>query len=457
MIVLLSLAVLTAWGTIVEAKYDATIAGKLVYGSIWMYAVMATLAINLTAVMLDRWPWKKRHTSFVLAHIGILVLLWGAVMTKYFGVDGTLTMGMGEKGRHVVIDKTDLTVYTSMDAQSYTKLYDREVDFFLDSPKDRPVDIGLPEGKIRIVDYIPFSLRDEKTVESKDERSGAGIRFQLQNARISLTEWLLQPGKGRDAVKDLGPAQVVLTSGKFEAKGLQKNTIVLRPKSDDGAMEYEIHSLKSAGKPKVGTAKPGDTIETGWMGLVLRVLKFMPRAKQEISYVAVEKPSPATVPALKVEYRGEAQWMALNSILKLFSDQAVYVVAFANRRLDLGFELALKQFNVGRYQGTMRAASYESVVTVPELGDVKISMNEPLKHGGYTFYQASFEQDEAGRPTASVLSVNRDPGRWFKYLGSLLIVLGSTLLFYDKSKRRNPGKSSDNTSAPRGASSAEAS
>jgi hypothetical protein len=59
-------------------------------------------------------------------------------------------------------------------------------------------------------------------------------------------------------------------------------------------------------------------------------------------------------------------------------------------------------------------------------------MNEPLKHKGYTFYQSSFEEDKMGNPVTSVLTVNYDPGRWLKYIGCLLIVLGSILLFYFK-------------------------
>jgi hypothetical protein len=57
-----------------------------------------------------------------------------------------------------------------------------------------------------------------------------------------------------------------------------------------------------------------------------------------------------------------------------------------------------------------------------------VSMNEPMKYGGFTFYQASYV-DAQPRPTTSIFSVNQDPGRWLKYLGSLLIVLGSIWLF----------------------------
>ena len=63
-------------------------------------------------------------------------------------------------------------------------------------------------------------------------------------------------------------------------------------------------------------------------------------------------------------------------------------------------------------------------------------MNQPLKYNGYTFYQASFQENEKGEATASILSVNRDPGRWVKYLGSFLIVLGTIIMFYFKRRQR---------------------
>jgi cytochrome c biogenesis protein ResB len=62
-------------------------------------------------------------------------------------------------------------------------------------------------------------------------------------------------------------------------------------------------------------------------------------------------------------------------------------------------------------------------------------MNEPLKHNGFTFYQASFQENQTGEATTSILSVNKDPGRWIKYLGSFLIVLGTIVMFYFKHYR----------------------
>lgn len=449
-VIILALGTLTAWGTFVEARYnDSAAAQKLVYNSYWMYTTMAALAICLIAVMIDRWPWRKKHTGFVLAHIGIIIIMIGSLMTRYLGLDGSMSLAIGESSRFVATSDVALAVYASMGGDSrFTKVGESDVDFFLHPPsRERPLEIPLAGGSVKIVEYYPYAFREEKVIESERPGSGAAVRFQLQNLqnpRVSLTEWLVQTGSGRAATKNLGPAQVIFASDKVDVP-LDRNAIVLRPKPTaklPDQLEYEIHTARAPGKVKTGKIRPGEMLETGWMGLVLRVLKFMPRAEELVTYKPAEQASPVTTAAIKVNYQGADHWLGLNSMIKLFTDQAVYIVSYANQRRELDFDLSLKEFKVGRYPGTMRAASYESLVDVPEKGLTTISMNEPLKHHGFTFYQASFSEDEQGRPVASVLSVNRDPGRWIKYLGSFLIVAGTIHLFYFKrSQARKKAKS----------------
>ncbi len=91
--VIISLAAVAAVGTIIEAKYnDADMAQQLVYKSPYMYAVLGLLCVNLIGVMIDRWPWKVRHIPFILAHVGIIMTLIGALMTQKLGVDGSLVL-----------------------------------------------------------------------------------------------------------------------------------------------------------------------------------------------------------------------------------------------------------------------------------------------------------------------------------------------------------------------------
>lgn len=434
-VIMIALGIVTAWGTIVEAQLDALAAKKIVYNSIWMWSVLTALVICLAAVMVDRWPWQKRHTSFVLAHSGIIILLFGAWLTQRFGVDGSISMGIGDKQKSVVVEQTDLAVYSSFDGAKFTKLFDHEVDFFLSPAQKKPVSIGIPGGEIKVVESLPYAFREQNIVQSTDENSGGALRLQLLNKNVNMTEWVLQPSKDRAETKDLGPAQIMIVP-KFPRDFGGRNAILFRPINDE-KIEYNVHSVKSK-VVKKGVIRAGEMFQTDWMNLEVRLLKFIPHAKEEVSYKKFDVPTPVTTSAIRIEYQipgkpeKTIQWMGLNSLLKLYGENEVYVVSYANRRLPLGFEMTLKDFQVGRYQGTMRAATYESRVVLSDGTEHLISMNEPLKHAGFTFYQSSFESDPSGRPSASILSVNKDPGRGLKYLGSLLVVLGSSLLFFMK-------------------------
>ena len=447
-VIILSLGTLTAWGTIVEARFNAVAASKIVYQSVWMYTVIGMLCLSLIAVMIDRWPWKTKHTGFILAHIGIIILMIGSFVTHVWGIDGSVTLTNGQPARNLISGQTDFSVYASLDGSSWRKLYDREVDFFLHPPSEsKPVIVEIPASEIKVSDYYPYAFREEKIVPTTGENAGSAVRFELQNPMVNMTDWLLQPAKGRDVEKNLGPATVVLAGGDYKANP-EKNMLILRPKTgavDDDTMTYEIHTKSNPKNVKRGEVKAGSTVETGWMGIVLRVLKYIPKAENQVTFIKNERPTELTTSAIKVQFQGHDQWLQLNSMVKLYTDQAVYIVSYGNRRIDLGFDITLNEFKVGRYPGTMRAASYESVVTVPGIAKYTIAMNEPLKFNGYTLYQASFNEDPTtGKPSESILSVNWDPGRWIKYLGSFLIVAGTIHLFWFK---RRQAKAATKTTA----------
>lgn len=427
--VIAALAVLTAVGTFVEARYDLTVAAKWVYKTPWMYSVMALLSINLTAVMVDRWPWKKRHIPFVLAHIGILILLLGSLVTMFWGLDGTMRVGIGQSNNLVTVPETDLQVWSSFDGDRYSKVFEQEVDFFLNSPKDKPLSIGLVEGDLKVVDYWPFALSSKITVASEDPRAGAGIRFQLSNANVNLSDWLVQTKIGSTSKKELGPATVHL--GPMPKEIPEGAHLFIEPR-DKGVFYFITKGDRSSDLK--GTLNEGQSVSTGWMGLEFKLIRYMPKAEEKWDFKQIERPTPLSNSVIKITFNEREHWVQLNDVVKLFTDNAVYILTYGNRRIDLGFPIFLKKFEVGRYQGTMRAASYQSLVTLPEGQDYLISMNEPLKYRGLTFYQASFQEAPDGSPMASILSVNQDPGRWIKYLGSLILSLGIVWLFYHKRK-----------------------
>lgn len=428
-IVILGIAVISAVGTIYEARYDSEVAQKLVYHSIWMYLIMGLLTVNLIAVMVDRWPWKQHHAGFVTAHIGIIILLIGSVITQKYGIDGTMAFRIGEERRNVVVKERDLMVYASFDGQAMQNLYKGEPDFLRDPPSEKdPFVVHLGTEKMEFVEYHHFAFREAEILESKRQNDPPAIRFQLENPNVNVTEWL-RLGSNREAGEvDLGPAKVVLASAPLEPSG--RNEIILVPSADSKSLDYTIYN-KDRSLSKKGKVQQAETIETGWMGLKFRLLRYLPTAREVVRYIPSGS-SPLSSSAVRFRFQGEEYWLGLNATLRIYLSDRMYIVSYGNRQLELSFPMRLKDFRVGKYEGTERAASYESDVIVPGRDPVLISMNEPLHFEGFTFYQASFEKDEQGNPTTSVLSVNFDPGRWIKYIGSMLMVLGSVLLFYFK-------------------------
>lgn len=425
--VICSIATITAIGTFVESKYDALAAKKLVYDSIYMTIIMGVFAINLIAVMVDRWPWKLRHISFLCAHVGILCIMAGQFVTNQFGIDGSMRVGIGDENRFVSLPNTDVTVYSSFDGNNYSKIYEKEVDFFRNPPSpESPYEIYKNQTGIKFTNYYRYALASRETIASENQRLGSAVRFQLSNGMANFIEWMVQRNPSHVVSMDLGPLRIHF--GSIPKAGIGVNEIYL--KAEGNKIRYVLFAKESVDPKDQGVVEEGKVVRTPWMNLELRILRYMPKAEERWKVESREQPTPLTSEAVEVEFQGKKSWMLLNDTVKFFADDAVFFVSYGNRRFDIGFPVFLNQFHMEKYQGTTRAMSYRSVVSVEELGEKEISMNEPLKHRGLTIYQASFQDGPMGQPVASVFSINKDPGRWLKYLGSLIMSLGIIFLFY---------------------------
>lgn len=471
--VILAIGTLIAWGTIVEAKYnDSKMALDLVYHTWFSYTIFGVFAVNLIAVIISRYPWKAHHIGFISAHIGILCLLAGSLLTRYYGVDGSMSIGVGEKQNTITVSEMELLSYASVGGDRFTQLSRDEVNFIKNPPSEKnPYVVSLPAGDIHITEFYPHSVYDFKVIPSDNPTDGAAVRFQLSSERATQTQWLFSKVGGNELA--LGPARVILSRGDY--KYATGNVLVFEVVNDD-TLKYSVYSDRKKGLFKQGQIKAGEKFDVGWMDFQLRLLKYIPRAKEQVYFRKVEKASEATISAFKYTFKGKENWMGANSSVRLYGDSEMYVLSYGNRRIPVDFRcidfnylksqmgsvqgfmsyltahmmnfffdyqcmpksfaLELVDFEVGRYQGTSRAAFYKSKVRLPtENREVEISMNEPLDFNGLTFYQSSYRDAENGRPAASIFSVNFDPGRWVKYIGSLLIVLGSIHLFYRRWKR----------------------
>jgi hypothetical protein len=109
------------------------------------------------------------------------------------------------------------------------------------------------------------------------------------------------------------------------------------------------------------------------------------------------------------------------------NDDKNYDVTLRHRHYQLPFSIHLKDFEKLDHAGTMMARAYSSKVTVTEgksSEDIKIYMNHPLRRGGYTLYQSSFDQSNPSGIETSVFQVVHNKGRLMPYIAIVVITLG---------------------------------
>ena len=471
-VVILSIAAALAAATVIESLYDTPSAQYWVYRSFWFYGLMATLGINIFCVAVSRLPWKRKHIPFLLAHLGILILLAGSWITERWGIDGNLRITEGDSTSVVELDQASLFMveddriqgvpikwrppsvsFRPFSVKEYRIPYDLKVDQFL-SHADMEVSF-IPDGN---------SSHGDISHANSGSNYTSAVKLKVTGGPMGISEeiWLWEGSPGWKSVQ-AGPARFSIErpGGNFEKSAPSSGPSLTFYPQPNGSVTYL--SQASDGKkrtgvlPKIGGERTGQAgqvntgqITTGWKGnVVVTVEEWIPHAMVKTHYKEARIQYGPQAPTSAIHVSGEdgrvGVWLGLGDRAVLHLDQREIEIGYLPRRIMLPFSVRLDRFTVEHDQGTMNPSAYSSRVTVTKQTgqeDVHISMNEPLEAGGFTLYQASYEEAEP-RPITSILSVNRDPGRIWKYLGSALIVLGSALLFAAKYRRSRSPKTAE--------------
>jgi hypothetical protein len=438
--VILGLAVSLAAGTILESKFDTPTAQYWVYRSFWFYSVLTLLGLNIFAVMVDRWPWKRRHMPFLLAHIGILLLLYGSWVTYKYGLDGSMRINEGETSSIVEVSNPTLILSDGKEVQS--------VPVRWTPPNAKFAPVAIEKYGLTIDQFLahadPVISFTQGDPNDPDLRPAVKLEIVGGPMQIHQQYWLWAGDAAWSQVQ-AGPARLTLLPTSQMLSELPKNTEgqpwLILAVDPHGALTYTSYS--SSGQKKTGriafSKATNAVIDPGWRGNVrITVQQFIPQAVNTTTYSASKALYGTDAPPSAIHVvagkggSGSELWLGLGDRgLLQFAGRAISI-GYNNQRYVLPFSIRLDRFNIDHYEGTadpMQFSSKVSVVDNKNPGDgIVISMNEPLVHSGITFYQSSYEE-AMPRPTVSIFSVNRDPGRKIKYVGSILIVFGIILLF----------------------------
>ncbi len=439
-VVMVSLAVSCLTATIYESKYGTAAAQREFYKTWWFALILALLGVNIFCAMMKRYPWKKQHAGFVLAHIGILTLLVGSLVSLHYGLDSNMALYEGETSDRVAL--LDKALHVSLPAQAAHGSW--IVDFEKHPPRPgRERRFPVPGSDVALVaeDFQPHVKVVEDFVAG--EGGSPALHVILDNPFAKEEVWLVAGDPGRSRMT-LGAATFELqrAASEKEARGLLagpagENRLAFAVLPEDKVL-YGVTTKSGPGAS--GILEAGKAIETPWMGMKVVVDRVLPSGVVRRSVVPEPPPDKdeRRMPAVKVRLespqgRTASDWVLWTESRTLSSVSSAARVAYRSPELSVPFRVTLLKFNSDKYPGSSMAATYESWVKVddPERGvsEHHISMNHPLHYRGYIFFQASFVE---GEPMMSIFSVARAPGLPLVYVGVDLISAGVAWMFYIK-------------------------
>ncbi|MEK7487146.1 MAG: cytochrome c biogenesis protein ResB [Planctomycetota bacterium] len=111
-------------------------------------------------------------------------------------------------------------------------------------------------------------------------------------------------------------------------------------------------------------------------------------------------------------------------------------ISYLQHVKPLGFRIQLNKFIKEDYEGSDRAKSFESQVSVFDSETKKeepqrIYMNNTLDYRGFRFFQSSYQKLENGS-WKTILQINKDPGYIFLAVGWTFMALSMLALYYLK-------------------------
>lgn len=103
-----------------------------------------------------------------------------------------------------------------------------------------------------------------------------------------------------------------------------------------------------------------------------------------------------------------------------------------------GSVMILDDFRFERYPDG-RPRDWVSVVSIEKDGEpvesgIEIRVNDPLRYGGLSYYQSSYEERPAGTGYVSVIQAVADPGYPLVLVGLALVAIGTAWTFAQKLK-----------------------
>jgi cytochrome c-type biogenesis protein CcsB len=432
-LVLLTIFALSmAVASFVENDHGTKVARVWIYEAWWFEIIMAWLALNFLAHLKQYRLLSPTKWPIGLFHIGFVVIILGAGVTRYLSTEGIMHIRQGEAKDYF---------YSSA---QYLQIMDREDGDLSQIPLSLTEKDNYPK-KIRVglVDQ-EFDLTVKRYIKGARESFVPGVDTFLALAT-------LEKGERRDLLLPLGKELILTNTALSFGSPSITGVSVFKEGENWMIQSSEDLQLMDMSTQQMGILPAGQSEQLRlktlyqWEKVTFLVKEVRENAKlvylpETDETLAENLPNMVDVAVADIDGNLlSEQYFPVSNIGLTWADFNMagksYQFSFGPKAIKLPFSLYLNAFELERYPGSKSPSSYASEVMVQHAGEefpYRIFMNNVLDFEGYRFYQSSYDSDERG----TILSVNQDrPGTYITYLGYLLLSLGMVLSLFAKGSR----------------------
>ncbi|MDV7695826.1 cytochrome c biogenesis protein CcsA [Chryseobacterium soli] len=430
-VLLLIYAFAMAYATFLENDYGTPTAKALIYEAKWFELIMVLLILNFIGNITRYRLWKKEKWPVLMFHLAFILIFIGGAITRYISFEGQMHIREGETSNEIVTDKNffKIQIEEKGDVLNY-----QDVPYLM-SPLHKDFnasyDFHGKEVKVSAVQYI-----QRKKDSLIADPNGAEYLHLVSTGQTGRQNIYIKPG---------------------ETKSIN-GTLVTFNRSIDGAVEFKneggklfIKTPVNATYMTMATQATGNTVKDEFQPLALRSLYSINELKlvvpeglkkgRLLAFEGDRKKDQAVPDMLTIEIQGPKTKRLVdlsvekgnpNAFKQVTMDGLNMMVGYGPKVYNTPFALKLDDFVMETYPGSSSPSAYESHIKIIDGGKetpYKIYMNHVLNHGGYRFFQSSFDPDRMG----TVLSVNHDFwGTLISYIGYTLLFLGMFIIFFWK-------------------------
>jgi cytochrome c-type biogenesis protein CcsB len=435
---ILLFAIAIGAATFIENDYGTPAAKSLVYNAKWFELIIVLLTLNLIGNIFRYKLYRKHKWPVFLFHFSFILIIIGAVITRYISYEGQMHIREGEQSNLIISDDTYFTFIVDDEKNQYR--FSKKVFWsgFYNQKLEKEIDFKGNTVGFKFKNFIPNVI--DSLVEDENGETYLEIVTAGESGRVSH---YIKKGETKrfgnliigfeDTSYPLAMHVFETDSGLFFKAPFNISYMAMADQSTGVLKQDSIQPFKNR---RLYTA----------LGVQFVLKKLHPKAKLQYFSTNIKTADGLNAAIFDVWVNDKKQEAVIFGGKGRVPEPKQFSLNGLNFRLSFGaiyystpFYIQLDDFILERYPGSMSPSSYSSHVTlIDPRNNTKfpyhIYMNHILDYDGYRFFQSSYDQDEMG----TVLSVNHDYwGTLITYIGYTLMAIGMFWTLFAKKTRFN--------------------